>query len=102
MANDLKRRLVDRLKQVGAYAVGIADPHVGFEHALPGQHPLAIWEDARSVVAFAVACSPKGNNTYLGPYAPWEGERVGFVCAAIPGRVAGRPPGRTGGLAIWA
>jgi ferredoxin len=27
------------------------------------------------MVVFAVACSPKGNNLYLGPHAPWEGER---------------------------
>jgi epoxyqueuosine reductase QueG len=73
--DSLKQRLADRLKQAGAYAIGVADPHVGFEHALPGQHPLEVWEDAKSVVAFCVACPPQGNNTYLGPYAPWEGER---------------------------
>ncbi len=75
MTNDLTQRLVDRLKQVGAYAVGVADPHVGFEHALPEQHPLEVWDGCKSVVVFAVACSPRGNNTYLGPYAPWEGDR---------------------------
>jgi epoxyqueuosine reductase QueG len=75
VTDDLKQRLANRLKQAGAYAVGVADPHVGFEHALPGQHPLEVWEEARSVVVFCVACSPQGNNTYLGPYAPWEGER---------------------------
>jgi epoxyqueuosine reductase QueG len=76
MANDLKQRLGDRLKQVGAYDVRVADPNVGFEHSLPGKHPLELWKHCRSVVVFAVACSPKGNNTYIGPYAPWrEAER---------------------------
>ncbi len=40
MVNDLKQRLVSRLKQIGAYDVRIADPRVGFEHALPGRHHL--------------------------------------------------------------
>jgi hypothetical protein len=76
MANDLKQRLVDRLKQVGAFDVRVADPNVGFEHSLPGKHPLDLWRQCRSVVVFAVACSAKGNNTYIGPYAPWrEAER---------------------------
>jgi epoxyqueuosine reductase QueG len=75
VTDDLKRQLVDRLKQAGAYDVRIADPHVGFEHALSGQHPLEVWDQCRSVVVFAVACPPQGNNTYLGPYAPWQGER---------------------------
>jgi ferredoxin len=73
--NDLKRGLVDRLKQVGAYDVRIADPAVGYEHALPGQHPLDLWQPCRSVVVFAVACSPRTNNTYLGAHAPWPGKR---------------------------
>jgi ferredoxin len=71
----LKETLVRRLKQVGAYAVGVADPHRGYEHALPGKHPLDLWSECRSVVIFAVACSPEMNNTYLGPYAPWVGPR---------------------------
>jgi epoxyqueuosine reductase QueG len=73
--HDLKTALVDRLKQVGAYAVGVADPYQGYEHALPGRHPLALWPECQSVVVFAVACSPEMNNTYLGPYAPWTGPR---------------------------
>jgi epoxyqueuosine reductase QueG len=75
MIDDLKQNLVNRLKQAGAYDARIADPHVGFEHALPKQHPLEVWDQCRSVVVFAVACPPQGNNTYLGPYAPWQGER---------------------------
>ena len=72
MTNDLKQRLVDRMKQVGAYDVRIADPNVGFEHSLKGMHPLEVWKQCRSVVVFAVACSPKANNTYIGLYAPWR------------------------------
>ena len=75
MASDLKHGLVNRLKQAGAYDVRVADPNVGFQHALPGKHPLEVWPECRSVVVFAVACSPQTNNTYLGPYAPWEGNR---------------------------
>lgn len=91
MATDLKKGLANRLKQVGAYDVGIADPRVGFEHVLPGKHPdsiwkplpverirkhpLDLWKECRSVVVIAVACPPETNNTYLGPYAPWKGNR---------------------------
>lgn len=75
MAGDLKQSLVNRLKQVGAFDVGVADPSVGYEHALPGKHPLEIWEQCRSVIVFAVATAPRGNNLYVGPYAPWQGER---------------------------
>jgi len=75
MNNSLKPGLIGRLKQVGAYDVRIADPKVGFEHALPRRHPLDLWKECRSVVAFAVATSPQTNNTYAGPYAPWRGDR---------------------------
>ena len=75
MSDDRKRGLVERLKQVGAYDVRVADPAVGYEHVLPEQHPLDLWDQCRSVVVFAVACSPRTNNTYLGAYAPWPGER---------------------------
>ena len=80
MANDLKRNLVNRLKQAGAYDARIADPKVGFEHALKGKHPLDVWSECRSVVVFVVATSPKSNNLYIGPHAPWQGpRRVGPV-----------------------
>ena len=75
MNGDLKRGLVDRLKQVGAFDVRVADPAAGYEHALRGQHPLDLWAGCRSVIVFSVACSPRTNNTYLGAYAPWPGER---------------------------
>jgi epoxyqueuosine reductase QueG len=71
----LKRDLVNRLKQVGAYDVGVADPAAGWEHALKGRRPLDLWEHTRSVVVFIVAASPASNNTYVGPYAPWRGDR---------------------------
>lgn len=72
MASDLKQGLVNHLKQVGAYDVRIADPSVGFEHAIEGRHPLELWQQCRSVIVLAVASSPKTNNIYAGPYAPWQ------------------------------
>jgi len=86
----LKEVLVDRLKQVGAYDVRVADPNIGYEHVLIGRHPpdiwkplpvdrfrknpLDLWRQSRSVIVFAVACSPKTNNIFIGPYAPWKRE----------------------------
>ncbi len=71
MENGLKQRLVSRLKQAGAYDVRVADPNVGFEHALEDLHPLEVWEQCKSVIVFAVARPPQNNNTYIGVYAPW-------------------------------
>jgi epoxyqueuosine reductase QueG len=70
MSGELKQEITRQLKQVGAFDVKVADPKVGFEHALEGQHPLELWSECRSIVVFAVACSPQTNNTYIGPYAP--------------------------------
>lgn len=76
MSKAVKRGLVERMKQVGAYDVKIADPRRGFEHGIEGTRPLELWPECRAVVVFAVATSPSGNNTYIGPYAPWgEGDR---------------------------
>lgn len=71
MEDELKQRLINRLRQVGAYDVRISDPKAGYEHALPGKHPLEIWNQCKSIVVFAIACSPKANNSYLGTYSPW-------------------------------
>jgi ferredoxin len=76
MSNDLKQDLVNRLKQIGAYDVRVANPHRGFEHALPGKHPLELWPECGSVIVLAVARSPKANNIYAGPFAPWQGRRM--------------------------
>jgi epoxyqueuosine reductase len=76
MMADLKQRLIARLAQVGAYAVGVADPQVGYEHALPNRHPLDVWPDCRSVIVYAVATSPQSNNTYIGPLSPCTGDRA--------------------------
>ena len=75
MEKDLKAALVDRLKQVGAYEVRVADPHRGFEHAQEGKHPLDFYPDCKSVVVYAVPMAPEMNNTYIGPYSLWDGER---------------------------
>jgi epoxyqueuosine reductase QueG len=74
MDKELKSDVVDHLRSKGAFDVRIADPHIGFEHALPGQHPLELWNECRSIVVFAVTCPPRTNNLYFGPYAPWHGE----------------------------
>jgi epoxyqueuosine reductase QueG len=84
MAHTLKEELLARLRQAGAFDARVADPRKGFEHALPGMHPLAVWPEMRSIVVFAVATPPEGNNTYLGAYAPWQGDRrLGPVPADI-------------------
>ena len=75
MGDSLKADLVERLKQVGAFEVRVADPKEGFDKALPGQHPLQFWDRCLSLVAFAVAMAPQTNNLYLGPYAPYQGPR---------------------------
>ncbi|MCP4542845.1 MAG: epoxyqueuosine reductase [Chloroflexi bacterium] len=72
MENGLKQRLVNRLKQAGAYTVRVADSNIGFEHALEGRHPLDVWEMCKSVIVFAIARPPQNNNTYIGVYAPWS------------------------------
>jgi epoxyqueuosine reductase QueG len=71
----LKERLVARLRQVGAYDVRIANPAIGFEHAIAELHPLRLWPACKSVVVFAMAMSPTLNNTYVGVRAPGEKER---------------------------
>ena len=54
MVDTLKSGLVNRLKQVGAFDVRIADPRKGYDKALPKRHPLQIWEQCKSVVIFAI------------------------------------------------
>jgi ferredoxin len=75
MVANLKQDLVAHLLRVGAYDVRIASPSIGFEHSLPSQHPLELWPECRSIVVFVVACPPRANNLYFGPYARWHGER---------------------------
>jgi hypothetical protein len=75
MASDLRDALSRRLLQAGAWEVRIADPSVGFEHALEGSHPLDLWPRCRSVVVFAVAHSIRANNIFAGPLAPFDGDR---------------------------
>jgi epoxyqueuosine reductase QueG len=75
MSRTLKEELVNRLRQVGAYDVRIANPATGFEHAIADQHPLRLWPACKSVVVFTVAMSPTLNNTYVGVRAPGGKER---------------------------
>jgi epoxyqueuosine reductase QueG len=66
MADDLKRRLIDEMMRVGAYEVRMADPNVGFDHARPGQHPLEIMPECRTVVVFGVAKDDLADTMYVG------------------------------------
>jgi ferredoxin len=76
----LRRRLV----QAGAFEVRVADPSTGFEHALEGLHPLALWGGCRAVAVFAVAHSMKTNNIFAGPFSPFEGDReIGPVPSSV-------------------
>jgi epoxyqueuosine reductase QueG len=70
MVDKLKNRLVNHLKQAGAYDVRVASPNVGFEHSIEGRHPLQLWKECRSVVVFAAAMPTKALLTYIGPYSP--------------------------------
>lgn len=71
--------LKDDLKQIllegGAFDVRVASPNNGFEHALPGKHPLELMPDCRSVIVIVLAQSAEANNTYAGGYSPYEAQR---------------------------
>jgi epoxyqueuosine reductase len=58
-----KEKFISFVKGLGAYDVRVADPRTGFEHAIPGRHPLQIYPDCRSVVVFAVPRPVWANNT---------------------------------------
>ena len=70
-----KSELASYIIEHGAYDVQVADPRVGFEHALPGRHPLEILPSCKSVVVFIMPCPVWVNNTVLGLYAR-EGEAM--------------------------
>jgi ferredoxin len=77
MVQDLKAELIAEMKRVGAYDVGIADPHQGFGHAPEGRHPLTLMPECRSVVTFVVPRAAIPNCFFLGvrraePQAPDE------------------------------
>ena len=75
MSKELKNDIVERLRQAGSYDVRVANPRVGFEHGLPERHPVALWPQCSSIIVFAVAMSPKTNNVYAGPLAPYGVKR---------------------------
>ena len=60
-----KTDLTGYLRSLGAYQVRVADPHRGFEHSLPGRHPLELFPECRSVVVFIVPRTVWSNNTAL-------------------------------------
>lgn len=50
---ELKRQLIDRMMEVGAYDVKIADPRQGFEYVTElERHPLSLMPECQSVIAF--------------------------------------------------
>jgi epoxyqueuosine reductase QueG len=49
----LKKEVNDFLKNLGAFKVGVADPRMGFKHALEGCHPLDVMNGCRSVIVYA-------------------------------------------------
>jgi epoxyqueuosine reductase QueG len=81
---ELRTELNEVLGQAGAWDVGFADPKEGFEHVLEGYHPLEVWPDCRTVIVYAVPMSPEMNDTYLGPYSPWQGRELPFP---VPGNI---------------
>jgi len=85
MKTDPKNSLVKRLREVGAYDVRVADPRNGFEKALAGKHPLDLWPDCNALVVFAVPMSPRTNNVYLGPHAPWKSKNR--TLGPVPGDI---------------
>lgn len=75
MTESIKPALVNRLRQVGAFDVRIADPGKGFDKAPEEARPLSLFPECRSVVVFALAMSPSCNNIYLGPRSLGEPSR---------------------------
>lgn len=71
----LKEDLKNFLLEGGAFDVRVASPNSGFEHALPGKHPLEIMSDCRSIIVIVLAQSVEANNTYAGGYSPFEAQR---------------------------
>ncbi|GEM_PF-977058 len=72
-----KNELAGYLLEMGAYQVGVADPRRGFEHALPGRHPLDIMPECRSVVVFAVPRPAWTNDTAIATASPVRSCRPG-------------------------
>jgi len=76
----LKNEITDFLRSLGAFKIGVADPHVGFAHALKGCHPSDVMGDCRSVIAYAfnigldyyTALDYESNNIRIGHlYRDW-------------------------------
>jgi ferredoxin len=75
MLQELKAGLIAEMMRVGAYEVGVADPHQGFQPAPEGRHPLELMPDCKSVVAFLVPRADIPDCLYVGfrrsePQAP--------------------------------
>jgi len=78
----LKNEITNFLGSLGAFKIGVADPHAGFAHALKGCHPLDVMENCRSIVVYAfnigldfyTALDYESNNIRIGHlYRDWTG-----------------------------
>jgi epoxyqueuosine reductase len=78
----LRTEIDDCLTGLGAFKVGVADPHAGFAKARHGSHPLDVMRDCRSVIVYAFnigldyykALDYEHNNIRLGHlYRDWTG-----------------------------
>jgi len=63
----LKEQLIERMLEVGAYDVKIADPRQGFENLNePERHPLSIMPHCKSVISFVIPRSGIIDLWYIG------------------------------------
>jgi len=78
----LKKEVTNFLKNLGVFKIGIADPQIGFIHALDGCHPRDITNNCCSVIVYAFnigldyyrALDYEHNNIRLGHlYRDWTG-----------------------------
>ena len=78
----LKSKVAHFLRSLGAFKIGVADPHAGFAHALKGCHPLDVMNNCRSIIAYALnigldyytALDYESNNIRIGHlYRDWTG-----------------------------
>jgi ferredoxin len=64
---ELKRQLIDRMMEVGAYDVKIADPRQGFEYVTElERHPLSLMPECQSVITFVIPRSRLLDLWYIG------------------------------------
>ena len=71
MGDNLKEGLVNRMLEVGAYDVKIADPSKGFDYVTElERHPLSLMPECKSVISFIIPRSGLLDLWYLGHRRP--------------------------------